>query len=395
VNGLAALWVRARSTEPLPPTPGRSLPVVDRISLRTVVENDGLQPDAAFVDGLKLDLSKSFYPFGQAPQPGTALYLANEEAFAKPGAEVTLSAQVAATPLDSAGSGTKAAAPTLAAEYWNGGAWADLGLASSDLNAFLAGTALTFTVPADLEPTRLNGQDGRWVRVRIVSGGFYRTNTITWSVVVDDAEVANTIVVSETVPPALRDFDLAYRYESPQDGPQACMTYNDFQWLDRSQEAFWRGGTFEPFMLTEDRTPAVYFGFDRPLPVDLLGLYFDIEEQPGERAPVLRWEAFDGRDWLSVAVGDETANLARPGMVSATWPGERPRASGEAVQTDGARVQLASAQQAAAFRPGDRLYIGETDKGELVTVEAVCPASASRGPGCARACRPTASRRAA
>jgi hypothetical protein len=371
VNGLSAFWVRARATEPLPPTPGRSLPVVDRITLRTVVESDGLQPDGAFVDGLKLDLSKSFYPFGQQPQPGTAFYLANEDAFAKPGAEVTLSAQVAATPLDNAGSGTKAAAPTLAAEYWNGGAWANLGPASSELNAFLGGTALTFTVPADLEPTRVNGQDGLWVRVRIVSGGFYRTNTISWSVFVDDEEVVNTIVVSETVPPALQDFGLAYRYESPQDGPRACMAYNDFQWLDRSQEAFWRGGTFEPFLVTEDRTPAVYFGFDRPLPADLISLYFDIEEQVGERAPVLRWEAFDGRDWLSVAVGDETANLARPGMVSATWPGERARASGEAVQAEGALVQLASAQQAAAFRAGDLLYIGEAEKGELVTVERV------------------------
>jgi len=368
INGVTAYWVRACSAEPLPPAPGLSLPVADRLSLRTVIHNSGLQPDSAYVDGLKLDLTKTFYPFGQQPGPGTTFYISSQEAFSKPGARVTLTAQQAATPLDSSGTGTcSGSSPALVAEYWDGARWTDLGPTSAELIDFANGGTLTFTTPAGMEAVKVNNDDALWVRIRIASGGYYRTRTITWTA----GEEPNTIVVSETVPPALQDLSLEYTYESRQEGPQACITYNDFQWKDRSQEAFWRGTTFEPFEITADRMPAVYFGFDRPLPADLISLYFDIEEAPGVRGPLLRWEAFDGRGWLSVAALDETADLCRLGMVGITWPGERPRPSGEAVQAIGTMAQMANAQQAAIFQPGDLLYIGESEKGELATVDRV------------------------
>ena len=44
----------------------------------------GVLPDAAFADGLALDLGNTMYPFGQQPQPGSTFYLTSAEVFSKP-----------------------------------------------------------------------------------------------------------------------------------------------------------------------------------------------------------------------------------------------------------------------------------------------------------------------
>lgn len=50
----------------------------------------GLVPEKALSDGKTLDLTKAVQPLGPSPVAGAALYLACDDAFTKPGAEVTL-----------------------------------------------------------------------------------------------------------------------------------------------------------------------------------------------------------------------------------------------------------------------------------------------------------------
>ena len=38
-----------------------------------------------------------------------------------------------------------------------------------------------FTIPADIATTTVNNQPGFWLRIRLVSGGFTRSNTIQWT----------------------------------------------------------------------------------------------------------------------------------------------------------------------------------------------------------------------
>ena len=224
-----------------------------------------------------------------------------------------------------------------------------------------------------LKQAKINGKEGHWIRLRI-DWRLLPHQHIKWT---DEASedipaTTNSITVTETVPPALTDLAWSYVYQSPLSPPEACFAFNDFQWADRTVEARWRGGSFDPFVVVEDRVPTVYFGFDRPLPADLISLYLDVAEIAGRlRGPLLRWEFYDGRDWVAVAAQDETANLVLPGMVAVSWPGERPRAVGEAVLASGETVQMANAQQAAQFRVGQLLYLGELEKGELVTVTAI------------------------
>jgi hypothetical protein len=105
VHGVEAHWLRGRVRAPLPPDPARRLPEVDRIEVRTVIERppggdcqQGFAPDAAFAGGTRLDLTKTFQPFGARPDVDSAFYLTSEEVFARPGAAVRICIGVARTP---------------------------------------------------------------------------------------------------------------------------------------------------------------------------------------------------------------------------------------------------------------------------------------------------------
>ncbi|NJL21973.1 MAG: hypothetical protein HC895_16055 [Leptolyngbyaceae cyanobacterium SM1_3_5] len=129
--------------------------------------NSGLQPEVAFADGVKLDLTKTFYPFGQQPQPGTALYLKCTEAFSKRGAKVTFYGQVAETALAVEGE------PQLLAEYWDGQQWQSLGADRDRLLIFFKqGYPFELDIPGDLASTKVNGDEGLWIRIRIVEKTF-------------------------------------------------------------------------------------------------------------------------------------------------------------------------------------------------------------------------------
>jgi hypothetical protein len=104
IGGWTSHWLRAKPTRPLRPADTPGLAQVDRIAIRTVLDQTlgpgctgGLLPDAAFADGQRLDFTKPAQPLGAQPRPGSALYLACAEAFSRPGATVTVCVQKATT----------------------------------------------------------------------------------------------------------------------------------------------------------------------------------------------------------------------------------------------------------------------------------------------------------
>ncbi len=328
VNNLNAYWVRGVLTEPLPPDPARILPEVAGIRLRSVVHRDldltdpqapkgGLLPDNAYMGGAQVDVTKAFYPFNQQPQPGSTFYFSSDEAFSKPGAFVTVAVAKQSTPLDQLG--TPNLNHTIAWEYWNGVDWVDLGVASQpstsapSANDFTATGQIFFTVPRDMVKTKVNNQDGYWARVRLVDGGFGFSSTVTLPSGSNPGSITYVVIQ----PPALGAFRLGYSWQK---GPFHCehvLAYNDFQYEDRTYEAQWPGNAFLPFKPVSDVTPALYLGFDKKLPVDDLGFYFDLVEQPGDdQGPALVWEYWNGGGWLELSVEDETRGLNLPGIVS-------------------------------------------------------------------------------
>jgi hypothetical protein len=376
VDGLDAYWIRGRLTEPLPLDPTRVLPVVDDLKLAVHVTRPlpapalplllltgvaalheispaafapapaaeqpaaasfavnlptpcsvagGLEPEKAFFGAEKLDTSKAFYPFGQAPKPGDAFYLASEEILAKPGAEVTVRVCLAeATPAASLDFTNKTALPLAVAwEYWNGSLWQALPIlsgetyAGDDPDLFKGSGTFRFLVPDDVAATKVNEQEARWIRARIQSGGFGFTATATF----DTHGGTSTLTFVVPQAPALAQLRLGYAWEYGPFPAERVLTYNDFQYADRTEEAKWPGLTFAPFAPVAGSTPALYLGFDRQLPVDRLNFFFDVLEQRGDvRGPDLVWEAWNGFDWSRLTVEDETANLRVPGMVSLIGP---------------------------------------------------------------------------
>lgn len=371
IHDVEAFWIRGELMEPLPIDPSQILPEVDGVKLTTVIERSltttiieqegtmqgGFAPDHAFANSESLDLTAPFYPFGQQPQPGATFYISSEEAFSKPGAALQIYLKRTETPQDQIGqqpvrqsilidrdssevdrpmlaiSPTATASPQITPldhelrwEYWNGDRWIefpDLECHTSasvsptpnsalDLNTNTEnGVLISLTVPADITRTKVNDQDGLWMRVRLLSGGFGLMQVVP----LGDGNGSFTYPILQ--PPALSEFKLGYTWQSGPVYPEHVFAYNDFQYSDRTYEATWPGVTFQPFQFISDLTPALYLGFDQRLPVDRFNLFFDIVEQRGDlQGPALRWEYWDGGMWQHLSVEDETHDLRIPGMVS-------------------------------------------------------------------------------
>jgi len=75
-------------------------PALARLVLEVELEVDAYIPEKAFADADKLDLTKPFYPLGQAPRPGSTFYFAAPEALSKPGAHLTVHLDGTDTPQD-------------------------------------------------------------------------------------------------------------------------------------------------------------------------------------------------------------------------------------------------------------------------------------------------------
>lgn len=352
----------------------RNVAVEDTALQVTYTLRRGKQPELAFADGTKLDVTKTFHPFGPAPQPGSVFYFSESDLMTKPGATARIWSAVLPPR-----SGEDAAGldPRVRWEYWDGRIWRQLPLAlesaeplvpvgSSALGraaSFLDSGMLSAQVPLDLAPTEVNGEKALWFRVVLRSGTYGYLQTLDFT----DPDVDVTLV--HPVPPALADMRLGFSYRSPWEFPEHCLTLNDFQW-EREEGFRWPGNLFAPFRPVEDQTPALYLGFNRPLPNDRVSLFLDLEESEVSGAALV-WEAWDGDVWQEVAVSDGTQGLSRPGMVSFLAPRVRDRASATIRNAEGRDVELRDALEAAAFEAGELTLVSAGDHSEAVRLDAV------------------------
>jgi hypothetical protein len=332
---------------------------------------DNLVPaDQAFADGASVDVTNAFAPFGQQPQPGSTFYFTSEEVFAKPGATVLL--DIAMVPTRSAGAGeTELEAPVVAWEYWNGNAWAALisPSASSRVTQFRSSGVVRFPVPLDMTPVEVNDNAHCWMRARLLQGAYGFKREVSYQGPSTDPGPFRFTIV-ETVAPAVASFRLGYLYRSAWDFPQHCFAHNDFQYELRTADVRRPGGFFQPFRPVPDTTPALYLGFDRPLPNDLVSLYVDVREQEMSAAPLV-WEAWDGVSWKRLPIVDETAHLTRPGLVSFVAPDVAPRASATMIDAAENRIRVTDALAAAVFRPRDRIVVEQRTASEMAIIRAI------------------------
>lgn len=298
---------------------------------------DGLDPDAAFVDADKVDVTKPFFPFGLQPQPGATFYLSNDAVLGKPGATVRLYLPTTQSPLDQANVDSSLNSAEAASlnrrealdhvvswEYWNSRQWVPFMRSSSGnpRRDFTITEVVEFTVPQDLAKTTVNDKEAFWIRAKLLRGGFGFRTTVFWQDGLRDT-VTNSFTFVVQQPPCLAGAKIGYAWQYGPFHPDATVTFNDFRYENRTENARWPGNPFPPFTRVADVTPTVYLGLEAKPPVDLIGFYFDIEEERGApKGPALRWEFFDGQAWRFLAVEDETDRLRAAGIVSLLAPPE-------------------------------------------------------------------------
>ena len=355
VNGVSGFWLRAQvSAGSFGVHPNYRPPRLERVtlgddwrlprvdSLRVAASIDrrpaGQQqvPERGFSNQSPLDLSKDFYPFGDKPRAGDAFYLASEEAFSKPLAQVELNVALTDPATAPAPDTTTA---MLTWEYWDGRAWQFLGnsgpgagpgdtannsaLGFSDgTNGFRTSGVVRFTVPLPpvaIEPGEINGEVRRWVRARLARGSYHVTanNVTTWKA------------------PSLASVRLGYLYDPGSTIAQLVVTENDAVFADVSIPAA-STGDFTPFLPSADRRSTFYLGFERPgeavgFANRATSLFFQVSEalyDPGvEQAEVTEeasvvWEYWNGSAWARLGTRDETRGFTRRGLVTFVGPAD-------------------------------------------------------------------------
>ncbi|HXI24694.1 MAG TPA: putative baseplate assembly protein [Pyrinomonadaceae bacterium] len=352
LQGFEESWLRCRLLTPLStttPSPegtinDNQLPDVTSINMTATIgtgSGETLPIEAAFNNAVQVDTTKDFFPFGESPRVGDALYLASQEAFSEQGSTVTLNIKVTAP-----GISPDLANVQLNWEFWDGKTWSLLGQVSptttssgqntsytDTTKAFTASTdgvatgIVQFTFPARPMMTTINGVENFWIRVRIVNGNYgvaayYKQNDP------NDPSKGYALIASTLKPPSIASISVAYTL-TKQSPPQVILAYNDY--LDYEEKTC----PFKPFQHQADTDPTIFLGFTLPhglttFPNRKLSFYTAlVESDGGENSSTgnssdeqleLLWQYWNGTDWSELSVRDYTENLTRPGLIEFLAP---------------------------------------------------------------------------
>ena len=294
--------------------PSPAKPIVD---LTVVV--DGLRVEKAFADGTALDVSKPFYPLGQQTQPGSTFYFKNDEVFEKPNASVRAFMARTKSPQDEAADQGTSVDHIVSWEYWNGRTWAILAVTSKmssaqfDLNVT---EVIDFKVPVDIQPVKVNDDEGRWIRVRLQSGAYAMRRTVSFQTGTGTGATTNSFTYVMPAPPVLADFRLGYTWQYGPFPPEQVLTYNDFAYEDHTYEAIWPGAPSAPSSALPTSHRRCISASTRSRQKIRWNLLQRSGAAGGANGPAMQWEYWDGAQWRETASEDETGNLRRPGIVA-------------------------------------------------------------------------------
>lgn len=324
IHGHTSYWLRGRLLTPLPPQDSEgvnALSVIDTVRAQVGFTKTDLLPEAAFTDTLTLDTNNTFYPFGKQPALHTTFYLASKEVFQRRGARVHISVLLSKV--------GQAANLTLSWEYYNGKDWAWLQPFEflDSTKGFTQQGGISFLCPSDWSETTVNGAKNYWLRARIDKGDYGHPIQLNLNSSSPELEP------STLHEPAVFKLTLQYTYQTQPTTLDHCLAYNDFVYSDHSQACRWPRRTFWPFQPVADRQPAVYFGFDKPLPAGLISLYLQAppglaEDSAPVESPAFVWDYYTANGWSELGVLDETVNFRRSGMIQFIGPRDATPAPG-------------------------------------------------------------------
>jgi hypothetical protein len=310
------------------------LPAIGDIVVKLSRGPDALNPASAWSNTGAVDLSRDFHAFGEEPAFNDTLYLSLPDNAAHARSQV----RVKVTLRNPAG-GTftpavfAAGEATIAWEMTDGRTWSAVPAVSDGTNRLTASGDVTLTLPDDVVPSVVNGEEAVWVRARLIGGHYgepagYEPYTEQGRTMYRpvDATFSGPIVQSISFEPV--------GAARPEAMASACLTYNAFAYAD--QIAGPRPAP--PFTTAEDATPALYLGFDQPFGPRPTTLYLQVEPpRPEEVAAeafgaldpttlaLLTWEYSSPQGWQPLVAIDDTQSLARPDLVGFMGPADMAR----------------------------------------------------------------------
>jgi hypothetical protein len=280
IGGVTSCWLRGRLNAPIAsstvaPASGPSasvalLPTYTKVEVST--SSDGpAKLDAVFVNAQPVDNLRPFFPFGERPKLGDALYIGSG-AFALPGATITLAFAVAnptgTAPPNASVPPVQAHGVRLKWEAWDGVQWSSIGESATDVtgagtftdgtHAFTQTGDATFTLPPSdspngLMPVEINGVTSYWVRVRIKEGN-YGLDT--------HFATDGTVVPANLTPPFLESLGVSSRASQPKQLADV-VAFNNLQ-FDDVGALLAQGRPVLPFRALAQQPPSLYLAFTIP-----------------------------------------------------------------------------------------------------------------------------------
>ncbi|MCL6458569.1 MAG: putative baseplate assembly protein [Gorillibacterium sp.] len=317
------------------------MPDIEDIRMELSIANTAaLYPDLAVSNGNPLDMSKDFYPFGDKPKVNDTFYLACNEAFSKANAEISITIELSnpeICPLPDT------SYVKLSWEYWNGKEWIDIEnlhdapkAASLDAAAFTDSnphaTTLTssgtvnFSCPG-IKPSQINGEENYWIRVRMTGGSYgedakYEYKDEAVKIGEGTLNIAQLQYTKATfAPPSIHKVTIDYNY-AVESFPEMVLTENNFSFDDKTSECLKAGQYFKPFYPCVELEPMFYLAFDRNIGNLPISLFFPLAgDQLGEN-PIVAWEYWNGRKWLTLSVNDAIRHFTRREILQFAVPSD-------------------------------------------------------------------------
>lgn len=285
-----------------------------------------IAPEAIYAAGVECG-SGPYFPFGERLSAYSEIYFGSSEVLGKKGADVELSfhLEFAKIPFDYVGEQDQikwewimkksdlktdpeydSTVEAVLWEYYNGTGWARLfsdhafeGLFMPDEDAGGKRT-VRFVCPQNMEVLTVEARECIYIRARILKinnlykqKGFY-------------------------ISPILDQTYFSYSYENHPVSPESLSLYNNLEWTRYSLSVSGMHSMYRPFSGMKRQHRTLYLGFDRPFsgaPIRLLCLF---RNSAFRGNAVLLWEYYNGKEWRTADLTDETEQFSHSGLITLT-----------------------------------------------------------------------------
>lgn len=266
---------------------------------------------------------KEFFPFKERYYIYDCFYIKCDEAFNKPGANITLSADInfvkikveiqgvvknykmIMSDMDFAESEpSDIKIESVVWEYWKGNSWTSLNMVKNENFFSPEGKSerksIEFVCPYDIQETNVGAKSGIFIRARIMKMSNQFSN------------YANYIV------PYMKNVNLNYSYKNVQKFKNITVN-SDLEWRN-IQFSETEEKTVNLFKNEENEHPAIYIKISKPISSGILSMFFDIDEGVFKYKNTFSWqywakESNNSCGWQTLDIIDFTDNFTKSGIV--------------------------------------------------------------------------------